>query len=202
MTFLERLIDMLKAKNVAWKVKLTSPLLRPKERILDFGCGDFSLATAIKKTIPQLRITGIDVSSLIHIPSNLEYVKYDGVQIPFRNDYFDTTLSFYVFHHCKNAKESFVECLRVSKKRVIFVEAIPRNKVESSLMVVMDWIYNMWKPEPISFTLQFLTIKEWYRIFEEYKLQVAIARHVKGTIFSWLPIGKIYIFEVYKKNTL
>lgn len=170
-----------------------------KESLLDFGCGDFSLAKLLYKANKHLSITGVDVVQLTKAPKNIAFKTYDGHTIPFKDNSFDTVLSVYVFHHCDSAEVSFLECLRVAKKRVIIMEAVASSKREIPLMKFVDWLSNKWKGEDIPLPYQFHTKQEWKKIIKRSNATLYSYREEKN-IFSILPIGRTVIFEVIKDN--
>lgn len=188
----------LKKNNLSWKVELLIPYFKKKEEVLDFGCGDLTVAKSLKGKCPFLDISGVDVVNNQSKVKNVPFVLYDGNRLPFQNEAFDTVIAFYVFHHCQSAQQSFSECLRVAKGRIIFIEAIPRNNLEIYLMRLMDWLYNLWKHEAIPLTYQFVFLKKWSQIFKEKKVKSATKKEVRNSPFAFLPIGKTYLFEVFK----
>lgn len=187
-------------KNVGWKTDILLPYLKKSEKILDFGCGDLSLSRSLKSTSSLLRITGVDVVDFQNNQKDIKFVKYDGKKLPFKDNSFDVVISFYVFHHCENAIVSFEECLRVGK-RVIVVESVYRHPFETPFMKLMDWIYNKFKSESIHLSYQFLSHKDWIKVFAKNKLKVISSRRIKQLFLpSILPIGISYILEVTKEN--
>lgn len=190
-------LKQLKKHNLSWKIELLTPYFKKKEKVLDFGCGDLAVAKNLKEKCPFLNIRGVDVVSNQNKVKNVSFVLYNGKKLPFSNGIFDTVIAFYVFHHCQNVQESFSECLRVGK-RILFIEAIPGNNIETYLMGLMDWLYNLWKPEAIPLTYQFFSLEKWERIFKEQKIKSVIKKEVKNSPFSFLPIGKTFLFEINK----
>jgi glycerol-3-phosphate cytidylyltransferase len=188
----------IKRKNALWKENEISSLLKNGETVLDFGCGDLLFASKLKEKNKSLKITGVDVVNS-HSLKGIRFVKYKGDKLPFEDGTFDTVVSVYVFHHCINAEAAFKECLRVAKKRVIFIEAIARNKSEILPMKIMDWFFNVWKPEPIPLTFQFNTLSRWKKIFKKAGLKIGIEKKINNPI-AVFPIGRAYLFEVKKQN--
>lgn len=190
------LFAKVKNKNALWKEKEISVLLKGREKILDYGCGDLLLARELKRTNKNLEITGVDVVSAPKV-KDIKFVKYDGKRLPFKDKTFETIVSVYVFHHCVDAEEAFTECVRVAKKRVVFIEAIAKSRWELLPMSLMDWFFNVWKPEPIPLTYQFKTLKEWKKIFKKLNLKIKTGKVIKNPI-AVLPVSDAYLFEVWK----
>lgn len=185
--------------NTSWKVKAIAPYLHPGEKILDFGCGDLSLAIGLSKKISDLHLTGIDTEKfLTSKPKNIKAITYNGKKLPFADNAFDTVISVYVFHHTRNAKYFYGECLRVAAKKVIFIEAVARKKYEIPFMKIVDNLSNVWKKEKIAKAEEFYTLREWENILKN-KGNVTQVKDIP-TITSLLPIGKGYLFIVSKKS--
>jgi ubiquinone/menaquinone biosynthesis C-methylase UbiE len=103
-------------------------ILKENEKIdsinfLDFGCGDGNSAIHFSKYFPKSSYTGIDVSSeSINIASlkstdNLNFQTFDGIKIPFDDNFFDIVFTACVFHHIdfKLHENLFKEIFRVLK---------------------------------------------------------------------------------------
>lgn len=76
-----------------------------KVRILDFGSGVGNSIPYFRRYIPDCELTCLDVpdTSLSlaqkRFPNEAEFVSFDGMLIPFPNEYFDVVFSACVFHH-------------------------------------------------------------------------------------------------------
>lgn len=194
---MEDLINNLKKKNNDWKVNTIYPFLDKKEKILDYGCGDLSFATSLKEKNPKLQVTGVDVVDFNNRPKNISFRLYRGEKLPFKNNEFDTVIALYVFHHCRDAESAFKECMRVGK-RVLIIESLPRNRLELPLVKLMDWFYNVIKPEPIPLTYQFQSKKGWEMIFKRNKAKLKKIKDIKTSSLPIIAIGRQCILEVKK----
>ena len=65
--------SILKNLNIEQKLTVLAPVFTKEESVLDFGCGDLSLAKALKSRNPSLTITGVDVVSVKDKPSEISY---------------------------------------------------------------------------------------------------------------------------------
>lgn len=157
-------------KNINWKANTLLTYFKGYEKVLDFGCGDLSLSKSLKAVFPSLQITGVDVFDFKNKPKDIKFILYDGKILPFKDNSFNTAISFYVFHHCDDATASFKECLRVAK-RVIVVESVYRHPLEIPFMRLMDWIYNRFKSKPVPLSYQFLSCRDWIEIFAKNKIK-------------------------------
>jgi SAM-dependent methyltransferase len=104
--------------------------------VLDVGCGKGFLLFEIKKKLPQLKVSGFDISnyaiknSKIEIRNNLFVHKAENIY-PFKNKTFDLVLSINTLHNLgvSNLKKALIEIERVGKKKYIVVESY-RNEQE------------------------------------------------------------------------
>ena len=96
------------------------------EKILDFGTGTSEMAILLKKKMPTINITGIDVDlNVLNIAKrkitkqklDIQVLEYDGKVFPFQNNYFNKVVSCLVFHHLSpNQKmDALREIFRVLK---------------------------------------------------------------------------------------
>lgn len=182
------------------KVKLIASFFADKkESILDFGCGDLSFAKALKKQRQNLIITGIDVVDFNIREKSIKFVHYNGQELPFKNNTFDTVIAFHVLHHTDNAKKYFRELVRVAKRRILLVESVARTSFDFPGMRLMDWIFNVWKPEEIPLTYQFFLKKDWYKEFKRYNLTVNSETDAEiSFIPKFFPTGRSILFELNK----
>lgn len=186
-------------KNAAKKINLIASYFTKPETVLDFGCGDLSFAKALKNEKNFLKITGVDVVDFHNRDKNVTFIHYDGERIPCKDKSFDTVISYFVLHHTNDARKYFQEILRVAKKRIILVESVARTPIDFPGMKFMDWLFNVWKPEPIPLTYQFLSKKEWYEIFKQnnLRLQSEIDAEIMP-IPNFFPTGRSTLFELIK----
>jgi SAM-dependent methyltransferase len=111
--------------------------LRPGYRVLDFGCGPGW--TSIMMARMGVKVIGIDISAeaillakeaasralLGEQTSNLEFHEYNGVSIPWPNEYFDCVVVFESLHHVPNPQTMLNEFHRILFKHGQFGFAEP-----------------------------------------------------------------------------
>ncbi len=191
------ILEKIKDKNASIKVNILKDHLPSSGNVLDFGCGDLMFAHKLSKEFPKLDITGVDVANFGYVPEGVKYVHYDGNKLPFKDNSFDVVISFHVFHHCSDSIKAFEECLRVARKKVLFVEPTYRSKREIPVMKFVDWFFNTGKKESIALPYQFFSHEEWYTVFRKHKVKtqkdIAIDKFPKI-----IPFGKTYLFTVVK----
>jgi SAM-dependent methyltransferase len=96
-------------------------------RVLDLGAGEGYVAPALVRRRGGWACS-CDVGPFRRAPG--AYVVYDGTRLPFRDDTFDTTLILLTLHHCDDPARVLDEALRVTRRRLIVVESVFRNRLE------------------------------------------------------------------------
>lgn len=128
------------------------------KKILDVGMGSGSISYFLNKK--GFEVKSVDVDSL-SIYEDLKPVLYDGENLPFKNNEFDTAVIIHVLHHCKDGVKVLEEAKRCAK-RVIFIEDTYRNKLEWILISIFDCFTNFefWKHK-------YRTVAEWKKIIKK-----------------------------------
>ena len=189
--------DEIKWSNARNKVEAISSHLSDCRRVLDFGCGDLSMASLLVDKNPKLRVTGIDVVNFGTRDKRITFQTYNGRRIPFPDNAFDAVISYHVFHHTTDPEEYFRECVRVAKRKVLFVEPVYRWIGEYPGMVFMDWLFNVWKKEHIPMTYSFKSKAWWLTRIREERLTVIDIRDVE-ILPSVFPTGRSLLFTTKK----
>lgn len=138
--------------------------LKSGSKVLDVGCGKSFLLQEMLKIQPNLKITGIDISSYALSKGfknkNLKLIKYRAeTKYPFKKNYFDLVISMGTLHNLKifNLRKALREIERVGKKKYIMVESY-RN--EKQLFNLQCW----------ALTCQsFFSADEWVWLFRKFK---------------------------------
>lgn len=146
------------AKKIIKKYKLSN-----RSKILDVGCGKGFLLYEIKKILPNIFISGFDISKYGIKNSKEEIKKYLFVRdvrksIPYSENFFDLVISFNCLHNLEifDLKKSLKEITRVGKKNFIVVESYRSIK---ELFNLQCWALT---------ANAFFSKKEWIKIFEEF----------------------------------
>lgn len=139
----EKIVVAIKAKSsfrrAEFFVQRIAPFLKPGDSLLDLGCGPGHIAVVLAKKYRQ-KVTMVDVIPcwkyvgqwLLNIPcarelsrqTGIPYRQYDGSNLPFTDNFFDTVLVAFVLHHASDPETVIKEAARVSRRRVIVLEDI------------------------------------------------------------------------------
>ena len=110
-------VEFSRTRHFNRDIKDFSKFVSSDDRILDIGCGNGRLLDAIKKRRPAY--IGLDVSKkLINIAKenypNGNFQVFDGLTIPFPDDYFDKVFAIRVLHHIpsKEFRQKFLKEIR------------------------------------------------------------------------------------------
>ena len=166
--------------------------------VLDFGCGDLSLAKALRTANPALTITAVDIVDSGVRADGISFSVYDGVSLPFRNNAFDITVAYHVFHHSRDPRAAFGEVVRVTKKTILVVEPVYRRSLDLFFMKILDRVGNGWRGITIPMPFTFQTEATWRRWAREYHRTVA-ATVPAGVLPGWLPFGETKLFTLTAK---
>lgn len=146
------------AKKIIKEFKLNS-----NSKILDLGCGKGYLLFEILKILPEIKVTGVDISKYAIKNSHPKIKKflfpYDvKKKLPFKNNSFDLAISFGVFHNLDiiELASTLKEFNRVAKKKYLMVESYRNNK---ELFNLQCWALTC---------ESFFSYKEWKWIFKKF----------------------------------
>ncbi|MEZ4940667.1 MAG: class I SAM-dependent methyltransferase [Saprospiraceae bacterium] len=123
-----------------------------EEEVLDFGVGTATLSLMLKKALPNLNVTGIDVDeNILRIARtkiagrNIQLALYEGNELPFEDQSFDCVVSSLVIHHLTDDQKqaAFREILRVLRpggSLVIADWSTPTNRLQRLLFYLVQWL--------------------------------------------------------------
>lgn len=172
---------------------ILAPYLSGASSLLDFGCGDLSLATLLHRDFPNLAITGVDVVDSGRRANGVTFTLYDSKTLPFGARAFDVAISYHVFHHCSDPRAAFGELSRVTKKKLLVVEPVYRNRFDLFFMKIADRLGNGWRSIAIPMPFTFQKEATWRRFAREFRWTVAETK-TAGVLPTWLPIGVTKLF--------
>jgi ubiquinone/menaquinone biosynthesis C-methylase UbiE len=118
-------------KQIEQHVKYAALEIKPKDKVLDLGCGAASIWYSLKK-IKDIEITGLDVSPAMIKEAKKLYHKANFIignseKLPFKDESFDVVLVSSVLHHLPEPDKSFKEIRRVLKPYGKLIGREPQN---------------------------------------------------------------------------
>ncbi len=106
--FYDTLMKVVLPEEMLKNALLEEAQIRPGQKILDFGCGTATLTLMAKFKHPEATIVGLDVDENILSIAKKKIAKqgvdiridiYDGLNLPYEAESFDSVISSFVFHH-------------------------------------------------------------------------------------------------------
>ena len=169
-------------KRIAIILSRIKSHLPKNKKILDIGCGLGLLSSEIKSKGYDL--TAIDVHD-ISIEENIKPIIYDGSDLPFDKNTFDTALFITVLHHTPSPEKLLQDAAQVSKK-IIIMEDIYENTFQKYATYVMDSVVNF---EFFGHPHTNKDEEEWLSLFKRNKLKLLYKDR--------FPYWKLFLSAVY-----
>lgn len=128
--------------------------LKPKDKVLDVGCGKGFLLYELTRVVPGLQIFGIDISKYAIENSKEEIRPYlqvaDASKLPFKDKFFDFVFSLNTLHNlpCHKLESALKEIERVGKeKKYIVVESFRNIEEKVNLLYWQLTCESFYSPE-------------------------------------------------------
>lgn len=165
-----------------------SSYLESGSTILDLGCSSGGLAKKLHEKDNSLSFIGVDT----HIQPNTQIpvAQYDGYHLPFKDNSFDISMLVDVLHHDTEPEKIIAEAKRVAKK-VVIKDHYYDSKIGFEMLKVSDYLGN--KAQGIALPYNFLTMNEWYGLFDQQGLRVCAEEKFRFNLFD---ICKHVVFEL------
>jgi SAM-dependent methyltransferase len=129
--------------------------------VLDIGCGDGTIASAIMKHQPTLRIKGLEFA--LRPSCQIPCTPFDGARIPHPSESFDVCMFVDVLHHAQNIPVLLAEASRVSRRYVLIKDHLSENQLDFRTLQVMDWVGN--RPHGVVLPYAYKSRREWNALF-------------------------------------
>jgi len=143
-----------------------APLLPPAARVLDVGCGDGAIASAVMERRPDVTITGIDV--LIRASTHIPVSPFDGSSIPFDDASFDVVTFVDVLHHTHDPTVLLGEAARVAPGAIVVKDHLADAPFARPTLRAMDWVGNA--HFSVSLPYNYWEERRWRDAFDELGL--------------------------------
>ena len=154
------------------------PYLKNTRSILDIGAGSCHIASGLLDK--GYRVVPIDVSNESYL-EGINSTIYNGINIPFENQSFDTAIIITVLHHTKNPEQIIQEACRTSKE-IIIIEDVVVNKIHKYITWVYDSLLNL---EFFGHPHSNKTDLEWKKIFTNLNLELLDTHEKWSFVFMY-----------------
>jgi ubiquinone/menaquinone biosynthesis C-methylase UbiE len=192
------LVERVVKNMVNGTVDFLEDFIEEKEQIIDIGGGGGWISQELQKRKKTKNLI-LDVINLNQ--TDLRLVIYDGKNIPFDDNTFDTALLICVLHHCQDSLRVLEEAKRVVKNRIIIIEDISTSRFGGIALRFKDAITNICfcllansLKEITNLPFDFKTVPEWEKIFQDLNLKVIHKREFRP------PMGHHSVAFVVQKN--
>jgi len=147
------------------------------DRILDLGAGDGFLSLEIKEQLGK-EVVLIDIVDYNYTDLPLILYNPDG-EIPLADEGVDTTILYTVLHHADNPEYLLKEAVRVTKHRLVILEAYAEDDDIRVTNSFFDWFYNrVIGDEDINVPLNFRNLDGWEKILKKYGFEVIESKYI------------------------
>lgn len=185
-----------------------------KRKILDFGCGDgFFAKTVFGKGKIEV---GLDLAinkrtnEAVKDKIYKKLILYDGIKIPFKNNYFHTIISNCVLEHIPDLKNSIKEIYRVLKPGGYFLTTVMTDNWEKFLLgkkIFGEKYLQFLRKKQEHYNL--LSQKQWEKIFEKqgFKIIASLPYLSKNQsrfleVFHYLSLPSLLSYKLFNKWVL
>jgi SAM-dependent methyltransferase len=152
--------------------------------VLDLGCGDGSVAAALMRVRPDLKIEGVDVMlrPVTHIP----VTQYDGTTLPFADQSFDYVSIVDVLHHTDDPAAVLTEAARVARHGIVLKDHLLEGVLAGPTLRFMDWVGN--RGHDVVLPYNYLSRDAWQGAYYRARLRTVSSTERLGLYpppFSW-----------------
>ncbi len=158
------------------------------KNILDIGSGYGSYSEILMQS--GHNVTCIDIVNK-SLSKQTSPVLFDGKNIPFNDNCFDTALLMFILHHANQQVYLLNEAKRVSKNYLIVAEDIIQNPVD----IVLSWLH-LWTSVWSKGERPFHSDMKWQKIFQECGLELISTTDIPRSKELFYPVSRrIYILK-------
>jgi SAM-dependent methyltransferase len=134
--------------------------------VLDVGCGDGLIDALVLERRGDLTIRGVEV--LVRQSAQIEVTPYDGRQLPFPDQSFDSVMFCDVLHHTDAPVAMLKEAVRVARQCILIKDHVVQGWLARPTLRFMDFVGNA--PHGIILPYNYLTTGQWDEAFRECQL--------------------------------
>ncbi|MFI5285752.1 MAG: class I SAM-dependent methyltransferase [Candidatus Dormibacteria bacterium] len=164
-----------------------TPMIPPGASVLDIGCGDGAVGSAIAIRRPDISLMGVEV--LIRPQTRIPATPFDGLTLPFPDRAIDVALLVDVVHHASDPRRLLVEAARVAATAVIVKDHYLRGLFAGPTLALMDRIGNA--RHGVATPFHYWTPNQWR---DAFMLMNATVRAERTSLGLYPPPAR-WIFE-------
>ncbi|MCH8474976.1 MAG: class I SAM-dependent methyltransferase [Opitutales bacterium] len=139
------------------------------DSVLDVGAAEGWLGEAV--AAEGLAVQLVDVVDLNQTQLPLQI--YDGRDLPFPSESFDTVMILLTLHHCADPDAVLAEAIRVARRRILITESVYQNEWGKRLLTFMDGGFNGLRSKgKMRPALGFRKAAEWEKTFQDRGLKI------------------------------
>lgn len=127
--------------------------LKSGDHVLDVGCGKAFLLYELTQIVPNLHVTGLDISQYA-VENGKEEIRSHLIQghanhLPFKDKSFDLVISLNTLHnlHCYDLDKALREIERVGKNKYLVVESYRNEEEKANLLYWQLTCESFYTPE-------------------------------------------------------
>jgi len=160
-------------KTIHKRIEYLLYKMKPKDKVLDIGCGDGFMTNKIyEKWHKLVNITGIDISETaiekaVKEHPDINFIIKDCTEkYPFSNNYFDIVYSSELIEHLAGFGIMFQEIRRVLKPKGKLILMTPYHNVIKNLIIALFYFEKHYDPE--SYHFRFFTLKSLNKLLKKH----------------------------------
>ena len=168
--------------------------IKEGSKILDLGCGS-GVAGKEFQDFFKSDLIGIDIvdQRIEKIPFKI----FDGISIPFPDNFFDVVLISYVLHHSQDQDALLKETKRVTKEKIIIFEDLPEGFLSKIYCSLHGLSYRLIFRNSKG-RLNFRNQAEWEKFFNHLQLEIIAKKRITTSI-SFFDLSKRILY-ILKNN--
>lgn len=180
MNLRKKINEILMSPNVNNIANYISSFVKPGDKIIDLGSGTGIYTKIFREK--GYNVTPVDVKIRSKY-SDIVISIYDGEHLSFKDNKFDVCFLIAVLHHTKDPEVVLKEAIRVSKKLVVYEDAIT-NIFQRYYTYLTDSFFNQEWIAPHTNK----TDAQWRVIFKKLGLRLVKTKYEKTWLFLQNPI--------------
>ena len=151
-------------------------LPRDTRTLLDVGCGDGTLASAVVRRRPEVEPSGVEIRARPH--TAIPVREFDGRQLPYADRSYDVVMLVDVLHHAEEPDLLLREAARVAANSVIIKDHLTGAWLSHERLRLMDWVGNIGHGVPLRYA--YWSPAQWEDSFRRAGLQEVERRERLG----------------------